>query len=138
VTDLTTSGTAHGFGFTNTVRREIIMMDITFSIFYSQTVKDLCFTQRSECQNVEDLSLAAGKERTAMRTCKQAYFAGNRTYFIQLTSVRTDLINGNSTANDLFHQLLRDVSYVFCIIRIFFNENFCNFSFYLSNVFFTL
>ena len=62
------------------------MMDITFSIFYSQTVKDLCFTQRSECQNVEDLSLAAGKERTAMRTCKQAYFAGNRTYFIQLTS----------------------------------------------------
>ena len=55
-----------------------------------------------------------------------------------MTAVRTNLIYRDSAANDFLNQLLGDVSNVFSIIRIFLQEYFSDFSFNLSNVFFTL
>ena len=72
-----------------------------------------------------------------MGTSQQTNFTGYRAYFIQLTTVGTDFINGNGTTNDFLNQFLGNVSNVFCVVRIFVNENFCDFSFNTSNVFFT-
>ena len=72
-----------------------------------------------------------------MRTSEQTDFTGYRTNFVQLTTVRTDFVNGDGTTNDFLNQFLGDVSNVFSVVRIFVDENFCDFSFNACNVFFT-
>ena len=137
VTNFTTTRATQGFGFAYAVGREVVVVDVTFSIFCAKTIQGLCFTQRSQSQNIQDLGLTTSEKRTAMRTSQQTNFAGYRTNFIQSTTIRTNLVNRNGTTNDFLNQLLGNVSNVFSVVRIFVNENFCDFCFNASNVFFT-
>ena len=73
-----------------------------------------------------------------MRTSQQAYLAGYRTNLVQLTTIRTNLVHRNGATNNLLHQLLGDISNILSIVRIFLQEYFSDFCFYLGNVFFTL
>ena len=65
--DFAAARAAQRFGFANAVRREVIVMDITFGKFYAKSVQGLCFAERSQCQHVQNLGLAAGKQRAAVR-----------------------------------------------------------------------
>ena len=137
MTNFTTTGATQGFGFAYAVRREVVVVDVTFGIFRTETIEGLCFTERSQSQNVQDLSLTTGEECATVRTSQETNFAGYRTHFIKLTTVRTDFVNGNGTTNDFLNEFLGDVSNIFSVVRIFVDENFCDFSFNTCNVFFT-
>ena len=50
--DFAAARAAQRFGFANAVRREVIVMDITFGKFYAKSVQSLCFAERSQCQYV--------------------------------------------------------------------------------------
>ena len=43
------------------------MVDIAFVQLNAKAVQGLCFAERSQCQHVQNLSLAAGKQRAAVR-----------------------------------------------------------------------
>ena len=82
VTDFAAARAAQRFGFAYAVRREVVVMDITLGFLSAKTIKNLCFTQRSQSQNVQNLSLTTGEQRAAMRTSQQANLAAYRTYFV--------------------------------------------------------
>ena len=134
--DFAAARAAQRFGFANAVRREVIMMDIAFGKFYAESVQSLCFAERSQCQYVQNLGLATGKQCAAVRAGQKAYFAGYRAHFIKRTSVRADFIHGNGAAYNLFNQFLGNISNVSCVIRIFFHKRFSNFCFNACYVFF--
>ena len=71
-----------------------------------------------------------------MYTGQQANPAGYLAHFVQSASVGTDLIYRNSVADDLLHQLLGNVSNVFPVVRVFFQERFRDFFLYSVYVFF--
>ena len=112
------------------------MMDVALQFFRSQAFDDLCVAKGSQSAGVHDLGLAAGEQAGAVYTGQQANPAGYLAHFVQSASVGTDLIYRNSVANDLLHQLLGNVSNVFPIVRVFFQERFCNFFLYPVYVFF--
>ena len=138
VTYLATARAAQGFGLPNGVRREIVMMDVALHLFRSQAFDDLCFTQRGQGAGVHDLGLTAGEERRAVYPGQQAYPAGNRTYFIQRPSVRTDLVHRDGAAYDFLNQLLGNIGNVGAVFRIFFDKRFRNFFLHAVHVFFAL
>ena len=50
--------------------REVVMVDIAFVQLNAKAVKGLCFAERCQCQYVQNLGLAAGKQCAAVRAGK--------------------------------------------------------------------
>ena len=138
VTDLATARAAQRLGFAYGIRREIIVVDVTLGFFCTKAIQNLCFTQGSQSQNIQDLGLTTSEQGAAMRTSQQTYLAGYRTNLVQLTTIRTNLVHGNGATNDFLNQLLGDVSNVLSIVRIFLQEYFSDFCFNLSYILFAL
>ena len=138
VTDLATARAAQRLGFAYGIRREIIVVDVTLGFFCTKTIQNLCFTQGSQSQNIQDLGLTTSEQGAAMRTSQQTYLAGYRTNLVQLTTIRTNLVHGNGATNNLLYQLLGNISNILSIVRIFLQEYFGDFCLDFSNVFLAL
>ena len=108
------------------------MVHEAFLVFWIQAVNNLRFAHWCQSQNRQGLGLPASKETRAMHARQVIHFRIQRTDFINLTAVRTDLIFGNQTAHFRVLHLLQDFSHIthdtveFFVVCVFLFINRCD------------
>ena len=117
MTDFATTRTTHRARFPYTVWREVVVMNITFAAFVVQTIQNLFFTSCTQCNGGQNLCLTTSKQRTAVWTRQNIYFAGDWTYFCHSTTVRTDFVYGNQTTYNIFHQCIQCCTQIIFLFR---------------------
>ena len=122
MTYLPAAWAAHRFGFSRAVRREIIMVDITFRFFNTQSIQTLFLTHGAQGGNRKDLGLSAGEQSGAMRTRQIAHFTAYLSDFIQLASVNPFAFLQHHLAHDLFQHSIQLSADGFLIIGIAFGK----------------
>ena len=108
------------------------MVHETFLVFWIQAVHDLRFAHWCQSQDRQGLGLTTSKETRTVNSRQIIHFRIQRTDFINLTAVRTDLIFSNQTAHFCMLHLLQDFSHIphnaveFFVIRVFLFINCCD------------
>ena len=107
-------------------------MHEAFLVFRIQAVNDLRFAHWCQSQNRQGLGLPTSKETRTMHARQVIHFRIQRTDFINLTAIRTDLIFGNQTPHFCMLHLLQDFSHIthdtveFFMVRVFLFINCCD------------
>ena len=114
------------------ILREVIVVHETFLVFWIQAVNDLRFSHWCQSQDRQGLGLTTSKKTRTMNTRQIIHFRIQWTDFINLTTVRTDLIFGNQTTYFCMLHLLQDFSHIthdtveFFMVRVFLFINCCD------------
>ena len=110
VTDLTTGLAAETTGFTDAVRREVVVEHELAHGILVHAVDDLLVVSGSESGHRKDLGLTAGEECRSVGFRQDAGFHGDRTDGLGVTTVDPDLLGEDHFAHEVvleeFHQAL--------------------------------
>ena len=137
VTYFTTTRTAGRTSFTDAEGREVVMVHVTSFRFRTDTVDMLSFRQGCQGSKTQNLCLSARKQTRAVSTLEESYFTRYGANFVNLTAVRTNLVDSNHVTNDFFNHLLCNRCHIGLIIRINVGKVFVNIRFNGIHLFFT-
>ena len=122
MSDLTPSGAAHGARLSNTVAREIIVVQIMLRRLGSKPVDNLFISDRAERGDGEHLCLTSCKESGAMRARQNTNLTADRAHLIKRTAVRTDLLVRDHMTDDPLFDLIENLRNFLRCVRIFLDE----------------
>ena len=93
MSDLSSARSTADLRLTYRIRREIVMMHISFTCYILiQTVHSLYFRQRRQCTYIADLRLSASEHGRTMHSWNYVNFRCKRPDLIQCTAIRTLVI----------------------------------------------
>ena len=122
MTDFTAAGTSGGLCFTNGIRREVIVVNVSLRSLIVDTVKNLLIADRTKRGNGKYLCLSSGKQTGAMYSRQNTDLRSQRTHLIHLSSVYTLLFIQQPTADNIFLCFIQTVLNFFGLIGIDFIE----------------